>query len=228
MKNQTELAEALHNIVDLCGYYELSDKQEDILIKYINRNYLTLTGPEIEKMFEFAVNGKLGIELKAKLSAKEFTKVILAYKKMFYKQQPNAEPQITEEKKQQLRKEWLEYVCLKIEEFFKTGEYKLLDFGNPLYFILESAGIIKFSLSEKIEFRKQAQGEIKRIDTLASKTPAIQIIIAKGDNEIGAVAKRIALEHFFGTCKQSGRDIISEIKSYMSKQEFELEAKSFK
>jgi len=228
MENKNETADALQNIVELCGYYDLNEKQIDVLVKYINRNYLTLTGPEIEKMFEFAVNGKLGIELKAKLSAKEFTKVILAYKKMFYKQQPNAEPEVTEEKKQQLRNEWLEYVCRKIEEFFKTGEYKLLDFGNPLYFVLESAGIIKFSLSEKIEFRKQAQGEIKRIDTLASKTPAIQIIIAKGDNEIEAVAKRIALQHFLGTCKQSGRDIISEIKSYMSGQEYELEEKSFK
>ena len=69
MENKNELADALLYIVDLCGYYPLNETQIDILVKYITRDDPTLTAIKLKEKFKLAIEDKLGIELKGRLSA---------------------------------------------------------------------------------------------------------------------------------------------------------------
>jgi len=213
----------LYYIIDLCGYYEPTEEQMVILSDYVNKNYFTLTDQYIKTAFELAINDKLDLEIKAKLSVKEFVKIIRVYKKQYEKKEAFQEPEITQEQKDKIHREWLEYVYGQIENFFKTGDYKLTDYGNPLYNYLDRAGLISFSKEVKEKFHKQVE-----TDNSSGKVQPIKMTIDQSDYLTKKNYKRYALEQFFITCRKEKRDIIAEIKSYEKKNEFELEEKTFK
>ena len=221
MQNESNLVESLQKIVELCGYYALTPGETDTLIRYINKNYLELTGGKLEEIFELAVMGQLNIELKAKLSAKELTRVILAWKGMFEKRQASEEPAgPTDEEKDKIHKEWMEKcVFVGINNFFKTGDYKVRDAGNPLYNYLDRAGLISFSKEVEEKFRLQIASNTK-IDSSTEIRP-IKMIIDQSDYLTKKNYKHYALEQFLRSCKQEKRDIIGEIKSYEQKVEYE-------
>ena len=225
MENKNELADALLYIVDLCGYYPLNEIQIDVLVKYINKDDPTLSVLKLNEMFDLAIKDKLGTELKGRLSVKEYLRVKYARDRSSPVEQEIQEAnEPTEEQKEKMRKDWLEKcVFVGINNFFKTGDYKVRDAGNPLYNYLDRAGLISFSKEVEEKFRLQIASNTK-IDSSTEIRP-IKMIIDQSDYLTKKNYKRYALEQFLITCKQEKRDIIGEIKNYEQKIEYEKATK---
>ena len=220
MENKNELADALLHIVTLCGYYALSETEIDVLVKYINKDDPTLSVLKLKDMFDLAIKEKLGIELKGKLSVKEYLRVKYAWDKMFQvNQQIEKTNEPTDEQKEKMHKQWLEKCVFKqIDNFYKTGDYKITDYGNVLYNYLDRIGLLTFSEETKAKFFKR---EKIAIPENSNEPQLIKTIINRSAKIAKMNYKNYALEQFLRTCKEEKRDIVGEIKSYEQRQEYE-------
>ncbi|KKN55719.1 hypothetical protein LCGC14_0579280 [marine sediment metagenome] len=214
MNNESELADTLQHIVTLCGYYPLNENEIDVLVKYINRDDPTLPVLKLKEMFELAINYKLGIELKNRLSVKEYLRVKYALERRIKEKQSFSEIEKeykpTKEALQQLHNDFLENIYGKIDQFFKTDIYKITDYGNVIYNYLERIGLITFSKEVQERFHK-----MEKITTSKNSNDPVLIktIIDQSDKLTKMNYKKFALEQFLRSCKQENRDIIGEIKT---------------
>ncbi|KKN54320.1 hypothetical protein LCGC14_0593750 [marine sediment metagenome] len=223
MENKNELADALLYIVTLCGYYPLSENDIDVLVKYINKDDPTLSVLKLKEMFDCAIKDKLGIELKGRLSAKEYLRVKYAWGRNFQVEQKIQKPnEPTEEQKEKMHKDWLENCIFKqIDNFYKTGDYKITDYGNSLYNYLERIGLLTFSEETKAKFFKREKIALSQNSSSLNEPISIKTIINQSDKITKMNYKKYALEQFLRTCKEEKRDIVGEIKSYEQKLEYE-------
>ena len=227
MENKNELADALLYIVDLCGYYSLSENEIDVLVKYITKDDPTLSVLKLKDMFDLAIKDKLGIELKGKLSVKEYLRIKYAYNRFFQVEQETPKTkEPTEDQKDLMRKEWLENCVFKqIDNFYKTGDYKITDYGNVLYNYLERIGLLTFSEKTKAKFFKREKIALSENSSSLNEPISIKTIINQSDKLTKKNYKNYALEQFLRTCKEEKRDIVGEIKSYEQALEYEKAVK---
>lgn len=230
MNNESELVVALQHIVTLCGYYPLNENEIDVLVKSINKDEPTLTGPKLKEMFELAIRDKLGIELKGRLSVKEYFRVKFAWDRSFKNEQIILEAKKpTKEELIKFHKDWLENcVFIGISKFFKTGDYKITDYGNVLYNYLNRTGLITFSKEVEEKFRLQVKKVYGNKLSNSNEPQTIKTIIDQSDKFTSIGYKNYALEQFLRTCRQENRDIIGEIKNHEQKHEYAESEKSFK
>ena len=223
MENKNILADTLLYIVTICGYYTLSETEIDVLVKYITKDDPTLSVLKLKDMFDLAINDKLGIELKGKLSVKEYLRVKYAWDKMFQvKQEIEEFNEPTEEQKEKMHKDWLENCVFKqIDNFYKTGDYKITDYGNVLYNYLIRIGLLIFSEETKAKFFKRERIAISQNSSSLNEPISIKTIINQSDKLTKKNYKNYALEQFLGTCKEEKLDIAGEIKSYEQALEYE-------
>ncbi len=227
MENKNELADALLYIVTLCGYYPLSENEIDVLVKYINKNDSTLSVVKLNEMFDLAIKDKLGIELKGRLSVKEYLRVKYARDRNSPVEQEIQEAnEPTDKQKEKMRKEWLQdIVFVRIDDFFKTDAYKITDYGNVIYNYLDRAGLLTFSKELQEKFFKMEKINLSKKLSNSNEPLSIKTIIDQSDKLTKINYKHYALEQFLRTCRQENRDIIGEIKSHEQRQEYETAIK---
>jgi len=223
-----QLGKIFMQIVGDLGVKTLPDKAaEKRMIHYVANYYRDFTLLEIRKAFELAIVGELDVDIEHynSFDIKYICKILNAYRTRRTKALRNMErakpkekePEITPERKEQIRQQFMETICRLYEKYCRGGELNGLSLPY-VYNLLIDEAILEISEQRWVELIEMAKLEYKkRLSRPKDKQErnAFNTILnnfaqasytTEADN-IKRIAKEIAVKEFFRDCKAKQVDL---------------------
>lgn len=245
LEGSTKVGDELRTIINMtiiesgfAGTWEEREIQVFIMtiIQDIFRDFKRLTVQEVRIAFRKGVREEYG-ELHG-LSVRAVHKWMRAYVAQTKKEAKRElrlldKPKImelTEEEKEQKHQDYLEGVYAWYDEFIKSGSYTYKDYGNAMYIILDTLGLMTYSLKEKKKIYSEAEEGVKNAHDPSNANGAVQRSefkrmiqkIADGHSDatirIKTEAKNIALKRFLVECRDKERNLRELIESAQASQ----------